>query len=92
MTAAPRIKLRIERKPPPPALDPFECVACQEMVERDPYQPDWERAPICNYCNWRSNNRLQCNQLPFSMWADFRRFYSVMAALEKEIIHVRRGH
>jgi hypothetical protein len=76
-----RITLVIERKPEPPALDPFECISCQEMVERDPYHPEWERQPICNRCVWQRPNRLQgYHYLPASMWSDFRRGHAVILA------------
>ncbi len=89
MAAKVKIKLVFERKPEPPPLASFRCVACEEEVERDPYHPEWERAPICNHCNWRQSNRLQTRQLPFEFWPEFRRFYSVLAALEKEIKRAR---
>lgn len=87
-----KIKVVLTRKPPPPPLPDFQCVVCEETVERDPHNPEWERAPICNHCNRMSCNRQQTRQLPFQYWADFRRFYSVAAALEKEIKRARCTH
>lgn len=88
-----RLKLVITRKPPPPPLEPFECVVCQETIKRDPYHPEWERDPICNRCVWHLSNRLQgYHKLPISTWADFQRGHAVIHALEKEIERARHAH
>lgn len=87
-----KIKVIVEHRPPPSPLDPFLCVACEGEVERDPYHPEWESPPICNHCNWLLSNRLRTGQLPFEYWAEFRRAYSVLAALEKEIKCARSAH
>lgn len=87
-----RIRLKITRKPPPPALDPFECAICQEMVERDPYSPDFQAPPVCWRCSWAGQNRLQTHQLPFSLWNGFRAAYALLRAMDKEIERARRTH
>jgi len=89
---ADRIKITITRKPPPPALAPFECAICQEMVERDPYSPDFQAPPVCQRCSWTGQNRLQIHQLPFSMWGGFRAAYALLRAMDKEIERARRAH
>lgn len=85
-----RIKIKIARKPAPPALDPFECVGCRQLIERDPYSPDFNAPPICWACTWRGQNRLQTRQLPYSMWAPFRTAYVLLALIDKEIADARQ--
>jgi hypothetical protein len=87
-----KIKLEIKRKPPPPPLEPFVCVVCEREVERDPYYPDHQTPPVCHYCEWRGQGRLQTRQLPFRHWTNFRRAYVLLAALDKEITRARHAH
>lgn len=87
----PRLRLVIKRKPPPPALPPFECAICEQMIERDAYSPDFQAPPICNSCKWQGQ-AVRLNQLPFSMWGQFRTAYALLSALDKEIARARRTH
>lgn len=87
-----RIKITITRKPPPPALPPFECLLCLQMIERDPYSPDFNAPPVCWGCQWRGQNRLQTKQLPYEMWDGFRTAYALLAEIDKEIARARRTH
>ena len=87
-----RIKLIVERKPPPPRLEPFDCVICMETIERDPYQPEWLRPPICNHCAWHRSGRLRTRHIPFQHWNDFARLSALVATLEAEAKNVRSAH
>jgi hypothetical protein len=89
----PRLKFTIKRRPPPPALPPFECVVCEEQIERDPFSPDFQAPPICWSCCWaHGHNRMQTHQLPFEMWSGFRAAYALLKAMDKEIARARRTH
>lgn len=84
-----KIKFEIKRKPPPPALEPFECLGCRKMIERDPRSPDFQAPPICLNCTWVGQGRLQTRQLPYSMWAPFRTAYALLYLLDKEMVYAR---
>ncbi len=92
MTGHFRPRIVIMPRPAPPPLAPFTCVICEAEVERDPYQPDWQRPPICVHCTWRASNRLQSRQLPYEYWAVFRRAYALFAAIDQEIARARCAH
>jgi hypothetical protein len=85
-----KIRVEVRRKPAPPALDPFECLACRQLIDRDPYTPDFNAPPICWACTWRGQPRLQTKQLPFSMWQPFRTAYALLQLLDQEIAHARQ--
>lgn len=86
-----RIKLVITRKPPPPPLDPFECLSCRQMIERDPYSPDFQAPPVCWKCAWSSGGRTQLASLPFSAWGQFRTAQILINLIKQEARHVRHG-
>ncbi|MFT3967615.1 MAG: hypothetical protein QM690_17205 [Sphingobium sp.] len=88
----PRIKLVIKRKPLPPPVDPFECVVCQQMIERDPFSPDHEKPPICWPCCWLGQGRLRTRQLPYTLLTPFRAAHALLIALDKEIANARSRH
>lgn len=85
-----RIKLEITRKPPPPPLDPFECVVCQEMIERDPHTPEHQEPPVCFRC--AISVRTQLGGAPHEMWKPLHRAAAILAAMKKEIACARRAH
>lgn len=85
-----RLKIEITRKPPPPSLDPFECLACREMVERDPYSPDHNAPPVCWRCSWSAGGRTQLASLPFSAWGQFRTAQVLLNLISKEIADARQ--
>jgi hypothetical protein len=87
-----KIKLVIKRKPPPPALEPFTCAICEEEIERDPFQPQWIRPPICTHCMWRKQHCVPSRHIPHSMWFDWRRALAVLGALDEEIDNARRSN
>lgn len=82
-------KLVIARKPPPPALDPFECVICEQMIDRDPYRPEIEESPVCFQCSIRAP-RTQLSGVSVSDWKYFMRASAIFTALKKETSHARR--
>jgi hypothetical protein len=85
-----RIKLVIERKPPPPALDPFECLACRKMIERDPYTPDFQAPPVCWACVWAEGGRTQLGDVPFSAWTQFRTVRVIINLIDREAARARQ--
>lgn len=87
-----KMKLVIKRKPPPPPLPPFTCVACEEEIERDPFNPDWNAPPVCWRCTWRTSGRMESRQIPYSLHLHFKRFYAVTKAMDKEIERARTTH
>lgn len=89
---ADRLRIVIKRKPPPPALPPFDCAICEQQIERDPYSPNFQAPPVCYACSWSGQNRLQTHQLPFSVWSQFRTAYALLSAMDKEIARARRAH
>lgn len=84
-----RITFVLTRKPAPPALEPFECLLCRQMIERDPYTPDFNAPPVCWGCQWRGQNRLQTRQLPHELWASFRVAYALLSEIDRETSRAR---
>jgi len=84
-----RIKIQIKRKPAPPPLDPFECLSCREMIERDPYTPDFNAPPVCWHCAWSQAGRTQLAHVPFSDWGRFRTAQILLNLIEREITYAR---
>lgn len=80
---------RIKRKPPPPPLEPFECLACREMIERDPFSPDFNAPPVCWRCQWSEDGRTQLASLPFGAWGYFRTAQVLLNCIKKESAHAR---
>lgn len=87
-----RIKIVVKRKPPPPPLPSFECVICQKAIERDPYNPEWQRPPICFGCSMNAPTRPQLAGASVAQWGDFYRAHALLSAIKQEIDHARRNH
>ncbi|QUT07946.1 hypothetical protein KFK14_11460 [Sphingobium phenoxybenzoativorans] len=85
-----RIKIEITRKPPPPPLDPFECLACRQMIERDPYTPEFQEPPICWQCAHAIGGRTQLAHLPYEAWGQFRKAQALLNLIKMEVAHVRK--
>jgi hypothetical protein len=84
-----KIKFEIKRKPPPPALEPFECLVCREMIERDPYRPDLEQFPVCYRCTMRTPTMPQLAGVTIEYWSTFYRAHALLCALKQEIDYAR---
>lgn len=87
-----RIKLEITRKPPPPALPSFDCILCGNEIDRDPYNPEWQRPPVCFHCSFNTPSRPQMAGVGVAEWADFRRAHALICAIEQEIKRARSTH
>ena len=85
-----KIKLVIKRKPSPPPLPSFVCVICEKEIERDPYNPDFQKEPICFRCQMNTPTRPQLAGLGVENWGHFCRAHALLCAIKEEIIHARR--
>lgn len=85
-------KLEIRRKPPPPALPLFVCILCNQETERDPYNPDWQKPPVCFRCAMNTPKRPQLSGVGVAHWGDFYRAHTLLCALEEETKRARRNH
>lgn len=86
-----KIKLVITREPTPPPIPSFVCVVCEAEIERDPYNPDWQKPPICMRCAY-SGPRPRLAHVPHEHWGDFFRATALIHAIKKEASNVRRTH
>ena len=87
-----KIKLVITEKPKPPALDPFECILCKKEIERDRYNPEFERPPVCFRCSMNAPTRPQLAGTTVQDWQNFYRAHSLLCAIKQEIDRARRTH
>lgn len=93
MTAFARIpKLVIKRLPPPPPLPSFGCVVCEQEIERNPHNPDFERPPICFRCSMQTPTRPRLSGTGVEHWYDFRRAHALLCAIEEETKRARHAH
>ena len=87
-----KIKLVITKKPKPPALDPFDCVLCEREIKRDPYNPEYERPPVCFRCTMHTPSRPQLAGVGIHDWQNFYRAHSLLCAIKQEIDRARNAH
>ena len=90
-----RPRIIITRKPTPPTPDPFDCLLCHKTVQRDPWNPDFERPPLCFRCSMDVPTRPQLPYLSHrsvESWGDFYRAHALLCAIDQEIRNVRRTH
>lgn len=87
-----QVKLRITPKPAPPALPSFECVICQNEIERNPYRPDLEEPPVCFRCSIKVPTRPQIAGVSVEHLAIFYKAHAILCAIKSEIEHARRNH
>jgi len=85
-----KVKLVIKRKPPPPPLEPFVCVICEQETERDADNPNWQRPLVCNFCAHSSPTRPQLSGASYEQWGNFYRAHALLCAIKKEIDRARR--
>jgi hypothetical protein len=88
----PRIKLEITRKPPPPPLPSFVCVICETEIERDSWNPNFQREPICFACTMDTPTRPKLAGSTVEQWSNFHRAHALLCAIDMEIARARRHH
>ncbi len=86
-----RFKIEITRKPPPPPLPSFVCVVCEDEIERDPYNPEFQRPPLCHKCTFNTPSRPQLAHAHVSAWTAFYRAHAIQCAIKQEIHRVRHN-